>query len=445
MRFISLLIVLALIKQISAECYQPANLLKSLSQIKRVECGAWTIEEKINDGNSPKFNQEGTPSDESMFQVTFTCALVDQDELCKKAENSFINAGKIISSVLKLNTKIKVNAQFFNFCKTPPNCSIRETKVIGAAGPTNFYSLMDEVDGSERLYPQALVKQFNFQEHPMYEEFDILAMFNSRFTYHFDGDVTPMKANDVDFTYVITHELFHGLGFLSSWSPLNDPSGQPLGLIPAVVSLDSGADGHVIPKFDEPITVKEFIFDKFMIRLDDGTFISNYTKKIHDFFVAKKDVMEVMTYEQFEKTPEFRLMQDMLRLSTTPKSLGFLPHDTTDYIKDSAILETSYAKYDEGSSVSHLDFATYFNTSDFMMMAKAISGKTHDELIKRNESYTGGMIGPKIKSILESMGSSNTLVASVVLGHCWEHDLDIGGIMWDILKMLDIINHFIES
>ncbi|CAI2163779.1 11685_t:CDS:2 [Funneliformis geosporum] len=376
---------------LNSDCYQPTDLLKSGSQLKRVECKEWIVEDPKG-GKSPTFNQEGSPP-ESMFQVTFTCGLINQDELCQKVQSSFENAAKIISSTIKLNTQIKVNAKFYNFCKEPPNC-LEEDRVIGAAGATNYYSLKDEVDGFERLYPQALVKQFNFQGHPIYEEFDIQAMFNSKFSYHFDGDVKPMNATDYDITYIITHELIHGLGFTSSWKPLSvAQSAPPLGLLPAIATKDG-------------IIVKEFIFDKFMIRLDDGNFTSDYTKEIQKYFIENKDVNDEVSLEELIKAPQFKIMQEMLRLSTTPKTLGFLPHDSTDYIRDSAILETSFPIFKVGSTLSHLDFSTYLNTSDFLMMPKAIPGKTHDELIQLNGNY--GLIGPKITSILESIGYATT-------------------------------------
>src|SRR5436305_11670656 len=107
--------------------------------------------------------------------------------------------------------------------------------------------------------------------------------------------------------------------------------------------IDGGPDGNVNPEPNEPITVKESIFNKFMIRLDNGSFTSEYTRQIGEYFLDNKDVAN-LNYDEFEQTYQFQLMKEMLRLSTTPKSLGFLPHDSRDAI----ILETSIAKFQAG-------------------------------------------------------------------------------------------------
>src|SRR5947207_2136784 len=106
----SLLIILfILLKQISAQCYAPIDILKGNNQIKPAKCGEWITK----DDN--KANLVG--DNESLFQVKFTCLLVNQDELCEKARNAFNNAGKIISQTLKLKEPITVNATFMDFCE----------------------------------------------------------------------------------------------------------------------------------------------------------------------------------------------------------------------------------------------------------------------------------------------------------------------------------------
>ncbi|CAG8731290.1 8955_t:CDS:2, partial [Funneliformis mosseae] len=77
---------------------------------------------------------------------------------------------------------------------------------------------------------------------------------------------------------------------------------------------------------------------------------------------------------------------------------------STNFVSDAVILETAINPFVQGSSVSHMDFATYLNTSDFLMMYKAVVGKTIEELIKDGGNYPGGVIGPKLKLMLETIG-----------------------------------------
>ncbi|CAG8792025.1 697_t:CDS:1, partial [Racocetra fulgida] len=63
----------------------------------------------------------------------------------------------------------------------------------------------------------------------------------------------------------------------------------------------------------------------------------------------------------------------------TPRSLGFMPQGSTDP-SDSLILETSFKPFRQGSSISHVDAATYVNSSDFLMGAQARNGTTINDL-----------------------------------------------------------------
>src|SRR4051794_24765399 len=193
-----LIILLILLNQISAKCYETIDVLKNVNKVKEVACGEMITEVPIDNHNKLVDGEE-----ERMFQVTFTC-LEKNEELCNKVERSFENAGKIISNTLMLEKPITVNATFFDFCQGNLECPIRD--VIGAAGATKFYSLLDD-DGLERLYTQALVKQFDFQVHPKYSDFDILTFFNAAVPYYFSDDETPISPDIYHFDYILTHEL----------------------------------------------------------------------------------------------------------------------------------------------------------------------------------------------------------------------------------------------
>ncbi|CAB4415598.1 unnamed protein product [Rhizophagus irregularis] len=112
-----------------------------------------------------------------MFQVTFTCSTSDTGNV-KSFDKCYING-------LFAPKKISKHALLKHH--------------IGLAGPQRLYSLLSDDDKIERIYPQALVKQFQFPEHPQYDEFDIFIRFNSRMDFYFTDDTTPIGPLQYDF------------------------------------------------------------------------------------------------------------------------------------------------------------------------------------------------------------------------------------------------------
>ncbi|RHZ84826.1 hypothetical protein Glove_74g270 [Diversispora epigaea] len=94
----------------------------------------------------------------------------------------------------------------------------------------------------------------------------------------------------------------------------------------------------------------------------------------------------------------------MDEIAQTPYSLGFLPQNSINNIKDAVILETSIIPYLSGSSISHVDNKTYTNSPDFLMRAYVNNGTSLNQEIISGGNYTLGSIGPKLKQVLETMG-----------------------------------------
>lgn len=60
-------------------------------------------------------------SGSSMFRVTFNCLSVDKKQ-CAMAKSSFIKAGQVISSVVRFQQPVTVNATFMSFCTQLGKC-----------------------------------------------------------------------------------------------------------------------------------------------------------------------------------------------------------------------------------------------------------------------------------------------------------------------------------
>ncbi|CAG8459004.1 6260_t:CDS:2 [Racocetra fulgida] len=285
----------------------------------------------------------GNLSPDQAFSIDFHCGVSDKT-LCTKAQDAFNSVGKRIASVLKLNTVIKVNATFTDFCKTLNECSNGNGLVLA---PARSIPIEDD-DNVTRLYPQALVKQMNLKNRPQYG----------------DGKI---KQGQNDFEYIVTHEFIHGLGFGSSWrnyfsadilTPLPVTSGQRL-------------SGFVESKFDRYMFVKQ-----------NGTFVpmTSLTKQFNSLFTNSS-----ISLNQFANSSQFLLSQQLFTSASTQFSMQFVTSS-----KDQVFLETGLKPFQEGSSISHVD-KSFMQNGDFLMTFAAKDGVTLDDFAQSNGVSNGAV------------------------------------------------------
>ncbi|CAI2181942.1 1545_t:CDS:2 [Funneliformis geosporum] len=333
-----------------------------------------------------------------MFQVQLNCE-IENKVTCDKVLGEFKKVTRYITSTFIFNTPIKVNVSYYDFCTVYPANLCGD--LSGAAYPSQFYALQDD-DGLTRLYPQSLVKQFQFPNAPKYNEFDINAEFNSKSNFWFEQDSININPDQEDIYWTICHELIHGLGFYNSWMGFQTKS---IALIPTPALINP--DGSV-PKsnlLNTNSSFVEFMMDKYTILLSNGTQISAFTRQLNTFF---NDHKSSVFSDEFIKSPQFKFAQDLLVLATTPNSLGLLPRNSKNFLSDSFILETSIPTFEQGSSLIHVDFKTYINTNDFLMTYRSVDGNNAERMILNGGNYSGGLIGPRLKLIMETFGYATT-------------------------------------
>ncbi|CAI2174399.1 5468_t:CDS:1 [Funneliformis geosporum] len=376
-----------------SQCFDYPNPLKKTYKIP-IECPMEKQQKSIKFATS--YSQQ---SGENMFLVTFTCGILDV-ALCDKAKNAFESAGKIISSTLELNTPINLNASFLDFCKALGECPKGGFVTLGGATPARTIPLQDN-DGLVRLYPQALVKQFQFKQHPSFGPFDITALFNAvGASYWFEGD-PPISREQQDFLYVAIHEMIHGLGFASGWEDyVND--------IPEALTPEISVSGNPTKQFMFEGFL-ESAFDKHIIHIPTGRRLSAFTGDLNKFqeIVGVNFQSDLDFIAKFRNSPQYQIAKEVMSYSIVPNDLGFLPRGSTK-ANDAIILETGLVPYQPGSSVSHVDFKTFNNTSDFLMKFLADHGADLNTLIAirngKNYGNVNSVIGPGLKLILETMG-----------------------------------------
>lgn len=247
------------------------------------------------------------------------------------------------------------------------------------------------------MYPQSLVKQFQFTQHPEFGPFDITALFNSGAgtNFWFQGD-PKIRPDQQDFLYVVLHEIIHGLGLASNWDDYINNT--PEAMTPEIsVSTNDHNDSIIFNGF------LEAAFDKYLIQIPTGKRTSLITNQLNQFANGNGSTFSDSDdfIKQFRSSPQYSLAVSMMETAVKPNSLGFLPRGGTK-LSDLIILETSLSPYQPGSSVSHFDLKTYNSTSDFLMKYIADRGVNLDFLLSVHN--TKSPIGPKLKILLETIG-----------------------------------------
>ncbi|CAG8482211.1 11288_t:CDS:10 [Diversispora eburnea] len=338
---------------------------------------------------------------DNAFQLNFTCGITDK-KLCDKAELAFEEAGKVISKAFIFNTPIIINALFDD---------LNDRRLLGSAGPARLIPLVSD-DKITRLYPQALVKQFNFTNHPEFNDDDIIAMFNAGANFWFEND-GPIKPNQANFHTVILHELFHGLGFTSSYrdhvNNALDMKSDALSPIP-VLTFETEEPTLLDPVLFEGFA--ESIFDRFVMVLPDTsdptgtppTSFTNFTNQLNNFGPPNTNFSTANDFfNELMASPEWtNVAKYLFKKATLEKSMMFVPRDVD--IVDGTFLETSLNPYAPGSSISHVSEAVYSDTSDFLMRFALEPGLTIDDLIISGGNFSGGAVGPRLISIMNSLG-----------------------------------------
>ncbi|CAG8545151.1 2522_t:CDS:2, partial [Dentiscutata heterogama] len=365
---------------VSAEtwCYDTNDPLDSDNRTP-VRCPA------VTETNSNTFHDVGVKPDNStnMFEIIFTCDPNANQTTCDKAKNSFVRAGEIFSSVLILNTPIRINASLI---------PLADKTVLGSAAPARLIPLKCK-DHKIRNFPQSLVKQFQLPTHPEYSSSDILAVFNSESEFYFENDTT-INSEQIGFLELITHEIVHGLGLVTNWKPLLN-SNVTTELTPRLNLTTSDTDPT------QPLIYYGFIetiFDQFLVT-SEGNKFSNFTEQLNKFTPYGTKFQDQTAFiNAFINSPQYAIAQSVLNYSQTTNSMVFLANPHSELIW----LETSVFPYSKGSSISHFSMAIYDNTTDFLMTYLQHPGRSFETALQEN--YATCIIGPKLLYLLETIG-----------------------------------------
>ncbi|OUM67722.1 hypothetical protein PIROE2DRAFT_58591 [Piromyces sp. E2] len=179
---------------------------------------------------------------------------------------------------------------------------------------------------SDYSYPSALIKQLTGIE----TESDIMVLFNSDFSWDYDGTEKGKKYN---LEQTVLHELLHGLGFLSSWFNWFDNTDDIL--LPADITL-SPTSG------DYGVMEKPYIFNKYIANHIDDEWVSLYQKKItEDFKHFPEFPFKSQLYRHFKESASYDVAKKVHKIMTTPESVTFwcvAPYNLTSSLQKSQSL-----------------------------------------------------------------------------------------------------------
>nr|CAG8617224.1 3935_t:CDS:2 [Entrophospora candida] len=370
-------------------CYDHEFTSNQVRKVKSVGCAV--VDEK------PKTKTlKDQAANTNMFTINLKC-LSQNADFCGKVKKSLGVTGETITKALMLKEPIVVD---ITFKPLSPG-------VIGQTGVSRFIPLKGS-DGVDRVYPQGLVKQFELPSHPEFLPSDIVAEFSSELNFWFDDDTTPIANNQLSFSYMTLHEFMHGLGFLSLWD-VNDPQTQTAVIPPLnAKALDASQDPPLI--FNGFI---DGIFDRFVRVMATGKTLSDLTAELNTFAPKGTQFASLTEFSaNFSASTQFKVVTDMLTTATTPLTLGFLPKGldfqtvTPNKTADDPFLylETSLNPYMPGSSLSHASQALYLKSFEFLMTFQEPPAKTLAQAVIDGGNFAGGAIGPKLISVLESLG-----------------------------------------
>ncbi|CAO3601369.1 unnamed protein product [Absidia cylindrospora] len=279
-----------------------------------------------------------------------------------------------------------------------------------------------------------------------------------------DDPTSNINEDQVDFRYVVLHELMHGLGFLSSWAAYFWSSTSPFRQLVENALDDSllkvvtpGMYWSVLENYG-PTFITGFqstlIFDKFLISTQPSlTNMSQLGFDMQAFCQQDTQAFILNFINAFQGSSQYTNATDLFDAMATPQTLffGFATpavanstfltntylastyHNMT-LLTGSVVLETQLEQFDQTSSrpgtvISHVD-DTYNTTVDFLMTKGFWMGQTLEQItdetyaalpspitysvvtsnhsIVEHRNYTSP-IGPGILRMLDTMGYSTAL------------------------------------
>lgn len=324
------------------------------------------------------------------FKIEFHCYVTPN--LCEKARLTFEGAAQKIALAIKVTRPIIVEASLYSFCKIKGDAYCSNVSSIGSAAASAYHIL--NRNGTRYLFPQPLVKQMD--EVSVFMASDITADFNSDYSFYFAGD-DKIEEGQVDYEFVVLHELIHGLGFATSFqkyfSDVIKVTDSQDFLTPSLALINETYISNW-----RPIQ----IFDKNVLSTGTQTSFDNYSNDITGFVASRNNLSALEYHNEFISSIKPYQAAKAVYQSASNQAGSLVFH--TSQGKD--IILYTKDEFMQGSSIAHLD-DKYIKSPDFIMISDVspFQGRTLASLYKEyGENHPYGAIGPNVLSILSEIG-----------------------------------------
>jgi hypothetical protein len=341
-----------------------------------------------------------TVGGQGQFVVNYNCQVAGV--LCDNFKIVVNRAIQKLSSVVFLNTNVLVNMIFRSFCPAR-NCG---QTPLGQASPASYFPAMEQGSTSVYSYPQALVKQMNYNVPIQFSQYDIMAEFNSDYDFFYDLNV-PKKPEQADMEGIVLHELLHGLGYSSgwtSWSETYNIQGANGFLAPLLVMSQLSNNQQIVSGFS-PL----FIFDRNVVQRATNTPMKVYADAISGFRGAGV-ALNTFVANFYRSGAPFQAAQTVFQTATSQDGVVFR---FTDKRFPDLFLHTP-SQYSGASSLSHNSQTRYQGTAEFLMTAEAYDVTVSSfKAVIANQVRAGnnlyGGLGVLTVQVLTEMGNDSRI------------------------------------
>jgi hypothetical protein len=239
-----------------------------------------------------------------------------------------------------------------------------------------------------------------------YNPYDIIAEFNSDFPFYFGNSSKQINESQIDFAFLVAHELTHGLGIDTQWTNFEDET-PPFSITPPINLNGFDSEGNTFSSF-ELLSA----FDNNVVNSFTKTKISDVSKDILSYRIKEPSSLSQFIIDFKNSYKSYQASQFINYVLTNgSKSISFQTFD------GSLVPLQTFSKFQSGTSVEHLDLGTFIDTKDFLMIPALtnLKGRTLEEIIDSITNGSGifsfnvglafgGCYGPNMISILRTLG-----------------------------------------
>ncbi|ORX61961.1 hypothetical protein DM01DRAFT_1403692 [Hesseltinella vesiculosa] len=334
--------------------------------------------------------------------VTVELLCVLDHSFCAKVLDAISHAVDYFTEVVHLRRRIVVRAAYYEFCD-----HVCANDTYGMGAPANQFTLPFKDGDMNFVYPQALAKQLSPYDYTSsWSNYDIMIELNhdpytnalaftknnslvhqrngtsddqmnpivpqgGKYWFRTDGDLETILPHQIDFEYIVLHQVLHGAGFTSSWAAYFANEASPFRtLLETVVPvhdlmmLTPSPYWMVEPTNGGPTYVTGFqptmIFDKYLY-LDNGTTsLMEIGFDMQDFCAQGADAFIIHFVQLFRASPSSALARRLYtQLDQAQSALTFRLFDNVTLASPIPLTNITFNASQPNETLASVDINDY--------------------------------------------------------------------------------------